>query len=135
MSPRRVIRDIARQVPHDLKLLRAKLMLEPLCETLGVEEVSCPACGGSGQLNRRALERCPLCCGFQEVPNRLAEWFKVQLHCAMDELDPGWPRGGRSSAALPQDAVGREPAPRIDGSARDIGLSVMLTPPAGVSTT
>ncbi len=82
MSRAEDVRSIAARVPADLADLRGRLMLEPLCESLGVEEVSCPACGGSGWLDRRALEHCPLCGGFREVPRVLAEWFRDQLRRA-----------------------------------------------------
>ncbi|MGD2175674.1 MAG: hypothetical protein PVJ27_09745 [Candidatus Brocadiaceae bacterium] len=72
-------RRIAERIPRELKILRAKLMLEDLYEYLGVEEVSCPACRGTGWLEFRRLEFCPLCCGFREVPDRLADWFRNQL--------------------------------------------------------
>ncbi len=73
---RRLVRRLAARVPRDLLRLRGQLMLELVYESLGVEEVRCPACGGSGWLDRRALEYCPICCGFQEVPDRLADWFR-----------------------------------------------------------
>jgi hypothetical protein len=83
MSRRQVVRNIAREMPADLKELRGKLMIEVLCATLGVEEVACPACNGSGWLDRRSLERCPVCCGFLEVPDRLAEWFRAEFRRGM----------------------------------------------------
>lgn len=79
MSAADLVRSIAARMPSDLAGLRAKLMLEPLCESLGVEEVPCPACGGGGWLDRAALEHCPLCGGFREVPDALAEWFRAEL--------------------------------------------------------
>jgi len=82
MSPREPVRRIARRMPADLRELRGKLMLEGLCVTLGVQEVACPACRGSGWLDRAALERCPVCLGFLEVPDRLADWFGAQLRAA-----------------------------------------------------
>lgn len=89
MTLRSVVRQIARRIPPDLKQLRGKLMLETLCKALGVEEVCCPACAGTGWLNRRALERCPLCCGFQEVPERLADWFTCQFRRATQSRQAG----------------------------------------------
>ena len=74
-----LIRRIAARMPAQLRELRAKLMLDVVCESLGVEEVACPACKGTGRLKGRALERCPVCCGFQEVPDRLADWFNARL--------------------------------------------------------
>ncbi|NLW50643.1 MAG: hypothetical protein GXY85_07325 [Candidatus Brocadiaceae bacterium] len=75
----RAAAQIAAAVPSDLRVLRAKLMLEPLCEALGVEETACPLCGGSGWVEREALRRCPLCLGFREVPVPLADWFDARL--------------------------------------------------------
>ncbi|MCD6415671.1 MAG: hypothetical protein J7M08_03110 [Planctomycetes bacterium] len=74
-----IVSRIARRMPRGLKSLRGKLMLEAFCEKLGVEEVSCPACGGTGWLDRRTLRYCPICCGFQEAPRRLADWFRTRL--------------------------------------------------------
>jgi hypothetical protein len=71
-------RNIAARVPAELRDIRGRLMLQALCEQMGVQEVGCPACDGSGWLDRPALEHCPLCCGFQEVPERLAAWFRAQ---------------------------------------------------------
>lgn len=73
------IRRIAAQMPAHLADLRGKLMLAAMAETLGVVEVRCPACGGSGWLDRRALEPCPICNGFIEVPDRLADWFNARI--------------------------------------------------------
>ncbi|MFO8006306.1 MAG: hypothetical protein R6V05_01065 [Candidatus Brocadiia bacterium] len=75
-ASRRMVRRLADRMPRDLRRLRGQMMLEPVYESLGVEEVTCPACGGSGWLDRRALDYCPICCGFQEVPDRLADWFR-----------------------------------------------------------
>jgi hypothetical protein len=94
MSRRQVVKDIARRIPAELKRLRGKLMLEVLCETLGVAEVVCPACNGSGWLEVRLLERCPICCGFLEVPDGLAEWFKANIRRRTE---------GRGSTAGPHD--------------------------------
>lgn len=75
MIRQRAVAGIASGVPAELRALRAKLMLEPLCEALGVEETACPACKGTGWLDVTTLARCPLCLGFREVPVRLADWF------------------------------------------------------------
>ena len=92
MIARQQVRDIAAALPLRLKQMRGKLMLEALCETLGVEEVTCPACAGTGWLDMGALESCPICCGFLEVPDRLAEWFKAQLRRREEEPAAGTPR-------------------------------------------
>jgi len=76
---RRRVRRIAGRIPRELRGLRSRLMLEDFNEQLGVVEVTCPACNGSGWLDRPRLEYCPVCCGFQEVPVRLADWFRCML--------------------------------------------------------
>ncbi len=81
----RLVRLVAARIPQELKELRGKMMLESLAETLGVQEVRCPACGSSGWLDREALEACPVCAGFLEVPDRLADWFKAQMCRATEE--------------------------------------------------
>ncbi len=78
MRDRAVVRTLAALVPADLRLMRARQMLESEQEFLGVDEVACPGCEGTGWLSRRRLERCPLCCGFREVPVGLADWFRAQ---------------------------------------------------------
>ncbi len=93
-----VVRRIACQMPADLKDLRGKLMLEAAAQTLGVVEVRCPACAGSGWLDRRSLEPCPICNGFIEVPDRLADWFNARMCGAAAE---GAPSGHRLAAAVP----------------------------------
>ncbi|MHC5034517.1 MAG: hypothetical protein ACYTFZ_05735, partial [Planctomycetota bacterium] len=82
MTDLRAVGRIAARIPAELKELRGKLMLEFVCTTLGVEEVTCPACRGAGRLRAGDQERCPLCCGFQEVPDRLAHWFRAQIRLA-----------------------------------------------------
>jgi len=82
------VRSIAAQMPADLKGLRGKLMLEVMAETLGVVEVRCPACAGCGWLDRRSLEPCPICKGFMEVPDRLADWFNARMCHAAAEPPP-----------------------------------------------
>jgi hypothetical protein len=79
MSHRDAVRKLARRMPRRLRELRGKLMLESQCAYLGVEEVECPACGGDGWLDRRGLEYCPICCGFREVPDSLADWFRARM--------------------------------------------------------
>jgi hypothetical protein len=78
MIQRRDVRTIAAAIPHELKEMRGRMMLESEQEFLGVDEVACPACGGSGWLNLRRLERCPVCCGFCEVPEGLANWYRAK---------------------------------------------------------
>ncbi len=85
---RRLVRRLAARMPPDLRKLRGRMMLEPIYESLGVEEVRCPACGGSGWLDRAALEYCPVCCGFQQVPDRLAEWFRARAAGFRAEAPP-----------------------------------------------
>ena len=85
MRQRVFVRMIAAQVPAGLRAMRGRMMLETVHEFLGVDEVPCPACAGSGWLSRRRLERCPLCCGFREVPVGLADWFRVQTAAYHDD--------------------------------------------------
>ncbi len=108
MSLHPLVSEVAQRIPSELKALRAKLMLESVYETLGVEEVPCPACGGSGWLDRVSLEHCPVCCGFQEVPDRLADWFKAQLLWAGQRRAPaGRPVVGCAAGASPAERPGR----------------------------
>lgn len=85
MRQRVFVRMIAAQVPARLRAMRGRMMLQSVHEFLGVDEVPCPACAGSGWLSRRRLERCPLCCGFREVPVGLADWFRVQMAANHDD--------------------------------------------------
>jgi hypothetical protein len=85
MRDRALVRDLAARVPRDLRLMRARQMLESEQECLGVDEVACPGCEGTGWLSRRRLERCPLCCGFREVPTGLADWFRAQTASHHDD--------------------------------------------------
>jgi uncharacterized Zn finger protein (UPF0148 family) len=62
-------------MPARLRELRARLMLEECNESLGVPEAPCPACGATGWTNRQALVSCPICAGFQQVPEPLAKWY------------------------------------------------------------
>jgi len=88
-----MIRVVAAHMPPYLRSLRAKAALSPLCRAMGIEEVECPACGGSGWLNRRALRHCPLCCGFREVPDVVALWFEVQMRRRLDGTRSLWLTG------------------------------------------
>ena len=99
------VRTIAGRIPLRLRALRARLMLEPFSLVLGVEEVECPACAGSGWLERGLLETCPVCCGFREVPQELSSWF----------------RNGRRQLQNLQDpfAAGHVADPRITSSGRN----------------
>jgi len=78
MRHRAIVRMLAARMPSELKVMRARQMLESEQEFLGVDEAACPACAGTGWLSRRRLERCPVCCGFREVPVGLADWFRAQ---------------------------------------------------------
>lgn len=73
------ILKLVTRVPRWLRALRARMLLDECAERLGVREVECPACGGGGWLNEKRLERCPICCGFRQVPRSLAEWVEREL--------------------------------------------------------
>jgi len=88
-----VTRVVAAHMPPYLRSLRARAALSPLCRAMGIEEVECPACGGSGWLNRRALRHCPLCCGFREVPDVVALWFEVQVRRCLNRTRSLSPSG------------------------------------------
>jgi hypothetical protein len=85
MRDRAVVRELAARVPRGLRLTRARQMIETEQEFLGVDEVACPGCAGTGWLSRRRLERCPLCCGFREVPTSLADWYRAQTASHHDD--------------------------------------------------
>jgi hypothetical protein len=85
MRDRWFVRRLAARVPAALKVMRARQMLESEQESLGIDEVACPACEGTGWLSRRRLERCPICCGFREVPAGLADWFRAQTAANHEE--------------------------------------------------
>ena len=77
-----LVAEITASIPADLKELRGKLMLECLCDALGVEERPCPACGGTGWLGAVGGRACPLCLGFLAMPTRLADWFTSLVFAA-----------------------------------------------------
>ncbi|MHC4481234.1 MAG: hypothetical protein ACYS8K_03235 [Planctomycetota bacterium] len=115
MSHAEAVREIARRMPARLRELRGKLMIEGLCESLGVAEVACPACRGSGWLARPEGEHCPICCGFLEVPDQVADWFRVRARSARS------PRrsplsGGRPAGAGPHPASSGERWGRLAGA-------------------
>jgi hypothetical protein len=89
---------MADEMPRELKELRAKAMLESECEYLGVADVTCPICLGSGYLDRAAFEFCPVCCGFREVPEGVADWVRARLAALREE--------GRSETPEPVFRVG-----------------------------
>ena len=74
-----------------------------------MEEVACPACGGTGWLERSALRSCPLCLGFREVPDRLAEWFTRRLRASRRE-GPSRGREPRHPGVVPADSLPRAPS-------------------------
>ena len=69
-------------MPRALRDLRAKLLLSRFAAHLGVPEVKCRACGGSGLLDRGEVEVCPICRGFAEVPRSLEDWFVAEMFAA-----------------------------------------------------
>ncbi len=101
-----MVREAACALPKDLRILRLKAMLEPLADSLGVEEVECPACEGSGWLDIGAVEHCPLCCGFQELPRSAADWFRCRL-ARLREGQCGEPPDGGGPANPAEERLGR----------------------------
>ncbi len=105
MNRQETVRKIALVMPANLRRLRSKLMFETVCESLGVEEVACPGCNASGWLDADLLERCPVCCGFQEVPEALADWLKAKLWraaqeaAAVEAVERSLPWYGQAAAA------------------------------------
>lgn len=83
MNRKRVIRSLGRHVPRWLRGLRARLLLERQADHMGIKEVRCPACEGTGLLSDGPIERCPICRGFLNVPSALADWFEVQMRRAV----------------------------------------------------
>lgn len=113
------IRRIARRIPRELRSLRGKLLLEHYASRLGVEEVTCPACGGEGRLGRKRRETCPVCRGFEEVPASLARWFEARLGRGFHApAGPVWgrPRPGRLAEVSFRVRVGPGPVPGRRGA-------------------
>ena len=84
---------IAANAPVALRRLRGRLMLEHTCDWLGVPEVCCPGCSGSGWADLADLETCPLCLGFRLVPAQLAGWFEAKMRRLrqLGGSQSGWP--------------------------------------------
>jgi hypothetical protein len=79
MAPEALVQELADRMPRRLRVMRAKMMLEQCHETLGVREVPCPACRGTGWADREALRTCPICVAFREVPEPLAQWYTDEV--------------------------------------------------------
>lgn len=79
MNRIRAIQRVGRLAPPRLKAFRARLLLDRYAEQMGMEEVVCPACEGSGRLDGCVADRCPICRGFAEVPESLALWFSEAM--------------------------------------------------------
>ena len=117
MTHRMAIQRISRHIPTWLRALRGRMVLDPYVERMGLEEVECPACGGSGWLDAASLERCPACCGFERVPQSLAQWVAEELRSPRRNT----PRGtGRREGAVPPRGENRH-----NVSSWDVGLSVL----------
>jgi hypothetical protein len=82
---------VAEDLPRRLSVLRGENTLQERAPRLGVEEVTCPACGGTGWLNRRSLWRCPLCYCMREVPLAVSEWFQAEMRRRRSSADSGPP--------------------------------------------
>jgi len=70
---------VAEDLPRRLRRLRGENVLEERARALGVQEMTCPACGGTGWLDRRTLWRCPLCYCTRAVPRAVGEWFMAEM--------------------------------------------------------
>jgi hypothetical protein len=104
MSGHDTIRRIGRRIPGPLRELRAKLLLDFYAARLGVVEVACPACKGSGRPQWPSAEVCPICRGFEEVPQSLAAWFAEEM--ATEVRPEGRGDAGRLTAtSSPADGV------------------------------
>ena len=101
----RCVRKIAARVPAGLRALRGRALLDEYVGHMGLEEVECPACGGTGFIAERSMEYCPICLGFEEVPGSLAAWFEEELgreadvgagrFCSRSPAEPAGTRYGR----------------------------------------
>lgn len=87
------LRRVAAEVPHELRKQQGEICLEVFRANSAVQEVTCPACAGTSWLDLEALEICPICYGFQEVPTRLAKFVRIRM------------RGGCLSVASGQASV------------------------------
>jgi hypothetical protein len=76
MISRDELERIASAMPAPLRRLRVRLLLEDLSESIGMGDVPCPGCRGSGWADAVRLQLCPLCGGFERVPLSVAEWFR-----------------------------------------------------------
>jgi len=91
------VRRMAERLPAEMRDQRGRMLLETECATLGLEDRPCPACAGTGWLDRAAVERCPVCRGFCEVPEGLARWWRARWAGVRDRM-------ARSDAAPADDA-------------------------------
>lgn len=76
---RKTVERVAAALPVDLRRMRATSMLRDYYRTNGMGDRLCPACGGAGRLGEDVFERCPICMGFQEVPESLAIYVRALL--------------------------------------------------------
>jgi len=74
--PRDALERIVAEMPTSLRRLRGRILLEDFIESIGVGDVPCPGCLGTGWADEADLQLCPLCCGFERVPTRVADWFR-----------------------------------------------------------
>jgi len=91
-----VVKAVADRIPANLRELRGKATLSEMCRVMGIEEVECPACGGTGWLDPRYFRHCPVCRGFREVPTALAGWVREQLR-EMKNGSSNPPRGAMNT--------------------------------------
>lgn len=79
MTRKQMASQVAEDLPRRLRRLRGRNTLEEWARKLGVEEMTCPACGGTGWLDRSTLWRCPLCYCTRAVPRAVGEWFMAEM--------------------------------------------------------
>jgi hypothetical protein len=75
-------------VPLELRRIRGAAMLEK-GQGYQYREVSCPACGGTGESS--STIRCRLCLGFKLVPYPLSDWW-INERDRLEELSQRVPR-------------------------------------------
>ncbi|MGD8239806.1 MAG: hypothetical protein PVH68_14700 [Armatimonadota bacterium] len=74
------VRRLAQQVYRPYRREQGRMMLQAYNGVAGITEVACPVCAEHPSwLDPVALEFCPICYGFQRVPQGLADWLTARL--------------------------------------------------------